>query len=108
MATKKRSRGDRAWTEEQRAKQAEYMRKLHAEKRKAKELEESFGLPSEKSSPIPNLTIGILLDRLNKLVAVGATEDTPVSILGIDSPEICPRQKFDNHGDLVVDEVVIR
>ena len=100
--------GDRSWSPEQRAKQAEYMRKLHAEKRKLMSTEQSYGLPSEKASAIDNLTVGVLISRLQKLMSVGATEDTPVTILGIDSPEICPQQRFDQHGELTVEVVLIR
>jgi hypothetical protein len=69
-----RSPGDRGWTPEQRKKQSEYMKKLHAEKRARTP---SGALP-EKSSGIERLTLGVMIKALQAYLELGADENTPI------------------------------
>ena len=67
------------------------------------------GLPP-KTGGIPNLTLGILVERLNTLKEHGATEDTPIQFEGscVEEPEIRPIQGFDAKGDLIIERIFVR
>lgn len=103
----RRARGDRAWTDEQRRKQSEYMKKLHAQKKKEAELTD---LP-EKTGGIEKMTLGTLLRALQSYAEIGANEDTPVIFQKtcLQNQEITGKHSFDpNIGRPVVDCIIIR
>lgn len=90
MATKK-SRGERSWTDEQRQRQSELMRQMHEKRKLIKhELE-------DKTSGIPDLTLGKLLEILNQFVKGGAKKGTPIyfpTLVG--DPEIKREQTIES------------
>ena len=103
----RRGRGDRAWTEEQRKKQSEYMKRLHASKRAKVSADD---LP-EKAGGIERMTVGTLIQALQSYVELGADEDTPVIFQEtcLKSQEITGKHSFDPKiGKPVVDCIIIR
>jgi hypothetical protein len=105
MAGQKKKRGERGWSDEQRAAQSERMKAMHKKQRlAAAELE----LP-DKEDGIENLTLGQLINMLEELVKGGAKKGTPVVFLhGCEErPMLCYEKKFDENGNLV-DVVFVR
>jgi len=93
----KKARGEREWTPEHRARQAEYMRKIHAQRKQAKEAS------SQKSVAISELSLGMLMDMLSQLQQAGASDDTPIHFFPTcsEGAEIAYETKFDNTGKRV-------
>lgn len=104
---RERARGDREWTQEQRQRQSEFMKNLHAQKRKRQQADQ---LP-EKTGGIEKMTIGTLVRALQSYLELGADDETPVIFKEtcLKKQEITGKHSFDpSLGKPVFESIIIR